>query len=238
MAIVSKLIDYTEGSTALQGKVYFDDAAAGPRPVVLVAHQWGGRSEFTDGHAETLAKLGYIGFAIDMFGTGVRGSTVEECSALIGPFMQDRALLAKRVHAGVATARTLPGADATRIAAIGFCFGGLTVLDLARSGAEVRGVVSFHGLLKPSGLPKQAIKAKVLVLHGDADPMAPVEDYLALRKELDEAGADWQVHVYGNTLHGFSDPGANLPALGIRHSAPVERRSNQAMRDFLKEVLA
>ncbi|GAC1632575.1 MAG: dienelactone hydrolase family protein [Nevskia sp.] len=238
MAIVNRLVDYQDQGTALQGRVYHDDSLSGPRPVVLVAHQWGGRSEFTDGHAETLAKLGYLGFALDLFGTGVRGATVEECSALIGPFMQDRALLARRVQAGLATARTLPGADAARAAAIGFCFGGLTVLDLARSGADLRGVVSFHGLLKPSGLPKQQIRAKVLVLHGDADPMAPVEDYLALRQELDEAGADWQVHVYGRTLHAFSDPGANLPEMGIKHSTAAERRSNQAMRDFLAEVLA
>lgn len=238
MAIVNQLVDYSDNGTALQGRCYVDDSVPGTKPVVLVAHQWGGRSEFTDGHAETLAKLGYIGFAIDMFGTGVRGSTVEECSALITPFVQNRAFMAQRVHAALATAKQLPGADAARVAAIGFCFGGMTVLDLARSGAEVRGVVSFHGLLKPTGLAPQPIKAKVLVLHGDADPMAPLEDYVALREELTQAGADWQVHVYGNTLHGFSDPGANNPALGIRHSALAERRSNAAMRDFLAEVLA
>lgn len=238
MAIVNRPVDYQDQGTALQGRVYFDDAAAGPRPVVIVAHQWGGREAFTDGHAETLAKLGYIGFAIDMFGTGVHGSTVEECSALIGPFVQDRALLARRVNAGLATARTLPGVDATRVAAIGFCFGGMTVLDLARSGADVRGVVSFHGLLKPNGLPKQPVKAKVLVLHGDADPMAPVEDYLAFRNEMNESGCDWQAHVYGQTLHAFSAPGANMPELGIKHSATAERRSNEAMRNFLAEVLA
>ena len=238
MAIVNRLVDYQDQGVALQGRVYHDDSVSGARPVVLVAHQWGGRSDFTDGHAEALAKLGYIGFALDLFGTGVRGSTVEECSALIAPFMQDRAKLARRVQAGLATARTLPGADASRIAAIGFCFGGLTVLDLARSGADIRGVVSFHGLLKPNGLPQHPIKAKVLVLHGDADPMAPVEDYLALRGELDDAGADWQVHVYGKTLHAFSDPGANMPQMGIRHSPAAERRSNQALRDFLAEVLA
>lgn len=237
MAIVNHLVDYSDQGVALQGRYYFDDNASGALPVVLVAHQWGGRSDFTDGHAEALAKLGYIGFAIDMFGTGVRGSTVEECSALIGPFMQDRALLTRRVLAAVSAAKALPGADETRIAAIGFCFGGLTVLDLARSGADVRGVISLHGLLKPSGLPAKPIKSKVLVLHGDADPMAPVDDYLALRAELNASGADWQVHVYGNTLHGFSDPSANLPELGIRHSAVAERRSNEAIRDFLAEVL-
>jgi dienelactone hydrolase len=237
MAIVNHLVDYTDQGTALQGRVYRDDSVSGPRPVVLVVHQWGGREAFTDGHAETLAKLGYIGFALDLFGTGVSGSTAEECSALIGPFMRDRALLAQRVNAGLAAALKLANADSSRIAAIGFCFGGLTVLDLARSGADVRGVVSFHGLLKANGLPKQAIKAKVLVLHGDADPMAPIEDYLLLRNELSEAGVDWQTHIYGNTLHGFSAPGANMPELGIKHSATAERRSNQAMRDFLAEVL-
>jgi dienelactone hydrolase len=237
MAIINHLVDYTEQGTALQGRVYFDDSLTGLRPVVLVAHQWGGRDAFVDGHAEKLAELGYIGFAIDIYGTGVRGSTVDECVALLTPFMQDRALLARRVNAGLATARTLKGADTSRIAAIGFCFGGITVLDLARSGADIRGVVSFHGLLKPNGLAPQPIKAKVLVLHGDKDPMAPIEDYLALREELTAAGVDWQAHVYGNTLHAFSDPGANLPDMGILYSPSAERRSNEAMRNFLAEVL-
>lgn len=237
MAIVNRLVDYTEQGTALQGRVYFDDSVSGPRPVVLVAHQWGGRDAFVDGHAETLAKLGYVGFAIDMYGVGVRGSTVEECSALLTPFMQDRGLLARRVTAGLTAARALPEADTTRIAAIGFCFGGITVLDLARTGADIRGVVSFHGILKGHDLPKQPIKAKVLVLHGDKDPLAPIEDYLALREELTAAGVDWQAHVYGNTLHAFSDPGANLPELGILHNVVAECRSNQAMHNFLAEVL-
>lgn len=124
------------------------------------------------------------------------------------------------------------------MAAIGFCFGGLCVLDLARSGADLRGVVVFHGLLKPSGLEPRPIRAKVLVLHGDADPLAPVEDFLALRGELDAAGADWQAHVYGGTRHGFSVPGANVPAIGVLHNAAAERRAMQAMRLFLEEVLA
>ncbi len=237
MTIISRFVDYNDRNTALQGRVAFDDARPGLRPVVLVAHQWGGRSEFTEGHAERLAKLGYIGFAIDMYGASVRGSTIQECKALMTPFMENRAMLAQRINAGLLAARALRGADVSRVAAIGFCFGGLTVLDLARSGADLRGVVSIHGVLKGNGLPKQAISAKVLVLHGDRDPMAPSEDLDALRRELTDAGADWQAHVYGNTMHGFSDPSANMPDMGIQYNAAAERRSYLATLNFLEEVL-
>jgi dienelactone hydrolase len=152
--------------------------------------------------------------------------------------MQDRSLLLRRQALALQTVRAQPEVDADRIAAIGFCFGGLCVLDLARSGADVRGVVSFHGLLKPSGLPAQPIVAKALVLHGDADPMAPIADVLAFREEFARGGCDWQLHMYGHTLHAFAVLGVDLPDIGARHDAAAERRSMQAMRNFLEEVLA
>ena len=242
MAIVNRLVDYRvqEGNqgTALQGRVYFDDTASGPRPAVLVGHQWGGRDEFADGQAEALAKLGYVGFALDMYGVGVRGSTVAECSALLGPFLKERKMVSRRMQAAVDTVRALPGVDTTRVAAIGFCFGGLCVLDLARSGADVKGVVSFHGILKPPGHTSgKKLAAKLLVLHGDDDPLAPIEDFLALRTELSAAGADWQTHIYGHAKHAFAVPGADIPDIGAKHNASAERRSMQAMRNFLAEVL-
>jgi len=236
MAIVTRRVDYQDQGVALRGRVYFDDSL-GPRPAVLVSHAWGGRNSFSNGQAEKLAKLGYVGFALDMYGVGVSAETVQECSALMAPFMEDRLMLTRRIQLAVATVQALPEVDAKRIAAIGFCFGGLCVLDLARSGAEVRGVVSFHGLLKGNGLPTNKVTAKALVLHGDADPLAPFEDVIAFRDEFNAAGNDWQLHVYGKTLHAFSMPGANMPGVAA-HDALAEARSMKSMQDFLAEVLA
>jgi dienelactone hydrolase len=173
-----------------------------------------------------------------MFGKGKRGTSNAECSALITPFVQDRALLARRVTAALTAAQELPEVDARRIAAIGFCFGGMCVLDLARSGADVRGVVSLHALLKPTGLPSQGkIRAKVLMLQGYDDPLAPPEDHLAIAKELTAAGADWQLHAYGNTRHSFTNPQANDRAGGMVYDEVADRRSWHALLQFLDEVL-
>lgn len=237
MAIVTRRVDYVDQSTALRGRVYFDDSSSAPRPGVLVSHAWGGRDDFANGQAEAMAKLGYVGFALDMYGDGRRGNGVEECQKLMSPFMEDRAMLARRITAALVALRSLPEVDASRVAAFGFCFGGLCVLDLARSGADVKGVVSFHGLLKGHDLPKRKITAKALVLHGDADPLAPFEDVIAFRNEFNEAGADWQLHAYGRVLHAFAVPGANMPGIAA-HDAVAEARSQVALRNFLSEVLA
>lgn len=237
MAIREQVIAYRDGDVELEGIFCCDDERPGPLPAVLIAHAWGGRDEFVARKAHRLAWHGYAAFALDMFGKGRRGQTVEECQALIGPFMGDRALLARRIQAAVATVRNLPQVDARRVAAIGFCFGGLCVLDLARSGADVRGVVSFHGLLPPNGLPPKKIGAKVLVLHGNDDPMAPTEAVVALGKELTAAGADWQLHNYGGTMHAFTNPEANNAAFGTLYNAAADRRSWKSMLAFLEEVL-
>lgn len=237
MAIVTRRVDYQDGATALRGRLYFDDSVAGPRPAVLVSHAWGGRDDFANAQAEDMAKLGYVGFALDMYGAGKRANGVEECQAMMMPFMEDRALLARRMQLALAAVRSQPEVDASRVAAFGFCFGGLCVLDLARSGADVKGVVSFHGLLKGHELPKAAISAKLLVLHGDADPLAPFEDVIAFRNEMNAAGCDWQLHAYGKVLHAFAVPGANMPGVAL-HDAVAEARSQTALRNFLAEVLA
>jgi dienelactone hydrolase len=188
--------------------------------------------------ARRLAWHGFATFALDMFGKGKRGATNAECSALITPFVQDRALLARRVTAALATVKALPEVDARRTAAIGFCFGGMCVLDLARSGADVRGVVSLHALLKPTGLPVQGkMRAKVLMLQGYADPLAPPEDIQAIAQELTAAGADWQLHAYGNTRHSFTNPQAHDSANGMVYDEAADRRSWHALLQFLDEVL-
>lgn len=236
MAIQTKLIEYYDGDTLLQGEMAWDDARA-PAPVVLVAHAWAGRGDFERDKAQMLAELGYVGFAVDMYGKGLTGSTTEECSALMTPVVSDRAGLQRRIKAGLDTARAQPEVSGPA-AAIGFCFGGLCVLDLARSGADVAGVVSFHGLLMaPDNLDAPDVKAKVLALHGYDDPMATPDSMLAFTREMTAAGADWQLHAYGLTQHAFTNPAANDPELGTVYNPTAERRAIAAMRDFLAEAL-
>ncbi|WP_045224126.1 dienelactone hydrolase family protein [Methyloterricola oryzae] len=236
--IQTRSVEYAHGSTRLLGFLAWDDSLPKPLPAVLVSHAWGGRDEFACGKAQALARLGYAGFALDMYGDARVGSGPEENSRLMAPFMKDRALLQARQLAALQAVRALSEVDGTRVAAIGFCFGGLCVLDLARTGADIRGVVSFHGLLNPpENIAGRPILAKVLALHGHDDPMAPPEQVLALQRELTTAGADWQVQVYGHTLHAFTNPRANDPGFGTVYKEIADRRSWQSMQNFLSEVL-
>jgi len=239
MAIVSNTIGYLDGDVLLEAYFAFDDAITERRPAVLISHAWGGRDDFVAEKANKLAELGYVGFALDMYGKGVIGNSPEQNSKLMQPFMADRGLLQKRIKAALYAVRLLPWVDDSKIAAMGFCFGGLCVLDLARAGADLKGVVSFHGLLgAPDNLETNAIKAKVLALHGHDDPMGPVEQVLAFEQEMTKAGADWQLHTYGHTMHAFTNPKANDPAFGTVYQANADKRSWLAMKNFLAEVFA
>jgi dienelactone hydrolase len=230
-------IEYRDGDAVLEGFLCYDEALPGPRPTVLISHAWGGRDDFVERKARRLAWQGYACFALDNFGKGKRGVTAEECSALMMPFMNDRAMLLKRLQAGLAAVKNLPIVDTRRMAIMGFCFGGLCALDLARGNADIRGAVSFHGMLKPSGLTEPKIRAKVLMLHGYDDPMAPPEDVLAVAREFTAAGADWQLHAYGQTVHAFTNPKANNRAGGMQYDEAADRRSWHALEEFLAEVL-
>lgn len=234
----SENIEYSHSGTTLEGFFACDDASDAKRPGVLICHAWGGRDDFVIDKAKQLAGRGYAALALDMFGKGILGSGPEENQKLIQPFVEDRVLLRDRMLAGLQTLAAQSAVDANRIAAIGFCFGGLCALDLARSGADVRGVVSFHGLLMPSGLATQNIKAKVLTLHGYDDPMATPEQLREFCSEMTEAGADWQVHAYGNVTHAFTNPEANDPGMGTVYDGNADRRSWQAAYNFLEEVCA
>jgi len=239
MAIVTNTVNYLDGSVVLEGFFAYDDAIQGRRPAVLINHAWGGREGFVAEKAKKLAALGYFGFAVDMYGQGVVGKSPDECSRLMQPFIDNRAMLQKRIHAALATVRLMPWVDDSKIAAMGFCFGGLCVLDLARTGADIKGVVSFHGLLgAPDNIKGQPIKAKVLALHGHDDPMVPVGQVASFEQEMTEAGADWQVHVYGNTVHAFTNPVANDPDFGTVYQVNADRRSWVAMQNFLEEIFA
>jgi dienelactone hydrolase len=239
MALQTRLIEYRHGDTVLEGFLAFDDRAGGPRPAVAVSHTWAGRGGYEQGRAVALAEQGYVGFALDMYGKGVLGSSPEENARLMAPLMEDRALLQARIQAAVGVLREQPEVDPARVAAMGYCFGGLCVLDLARTGSDVRGVVSFHGMFSaPGNTTAGRIPARVLCLHGYDDPMVTPEDLLALAAELTAAGADWQVHAYGHTVHAFTNPAADNPAMGTVYNARADRRSWQALLDFLEEIFS
>ncbi len=234
MAIETRTLVYE-----IDGKTYEAVIAGsgGARPAVLVAHAWAGRSEFEIEKAKALAGLGYTGVAIDLYGQGVLGSSTEENQALMTPFVEDRAMLQARLLEIVGIVKGQPEADAGKIAAIGFCFGGLCILDIARTGADIAGVVSFHGLLgAPGNTAGNKIKAKVLALHGWDDPMVPPADVEAFGKEMTAAEADWQLHAYSGTMHAFTNPAANDPGFGTVYNGVADRRSWTAMKNFLSEL--
>lgn len=236
----TEYLDYTDGDLTCEAYVAYDGAEPAKRPCVLVAHTWGGQSEHEREKANQLAQLGYVGFALDVYGKGVRGDPLGDNDRLMQPFLKDRAMLRRRLVAAVEAARRHPMVDPERIAVIGYCFGGLCALDLARAVAPgVRGVVAFHAIFYPPKIGEQApITAKVLILHGYDDPYAPPEHMVGIARELTEAKADWQLHAYGQTKHAFTAPEANLPERGLVYNAAAERRSWLAMKNFLEEVLA
>lgn len=234
-------ITYTHNDTELEGYFAYPVSAAThttkSHPLILVAPDWRGRTEFACEKANELANLGYAAFALDLYGKGIVGKSVEENSALMSPLMADRNLLRQRLLLALTTAKQHPIVNTAQIGAIGFCFGGLCVLDLARSGVDLKGVVSFHGLfLEPTDIPQYPIKAKVLALHGYNDPMAPMSQVQMFAEEMQRKQVDWQIHLYGNTQHAFTNPIANDPQLGTVYNPVAAKRSWQAMIDFFKEL--
>lgn len=234
----SQKIDYYDGDTLLEGYYAYTDHINDKRPAVLVCHDWSGKNDFACEKANQLAELGYVGFAIDMFGKGILGQTKEEKGALIKPLLDDRAALQKRILSALDTVIRLEPVNSKKIGAIGFCFGGLCVLDLARSGADVAGVVSFHGLLNaPNNLSIEEIKASILVLHGFDDPMVTPDEVITFANEMTDVKANWELNMYGNTMHGFTNPQANDPGFGTVYNKQTTQRAWLAMKDFFKEIL-
>ncbi len=228
---------YKDGDVSCHGFAAYDDSFQSKRPLVLVAHDWTGRNELAMTRAQDLASIGYVGFAIDMYGEGKNGQTNDEKMALMQPLMDDRALLARRINAALTAARTISVADRHRVAVMGYCFGGLCALDLARSGADITGAISFHGLLgAPAGLDNKATKVKILALHGWSDPMATPEQVNDFAEEMTNAKVDWQLHAYGNTLHAFTNPNANDVELGTVYNKTADDRSWLAALNFFAEI--
>jgi len=237
--VQSKLVEYKEGATVLEGYVAWDDAVHGKRPGVLVVHAWKGLDDNARKRADMLAQLGYVAFAADIYGKGVRPKDNTEAGKLAGQYKSDRALLRKRVNAGYQALLAQANVDAARTAAIGYCFGGTAALELARSGTDVPAIVTFHGGLdSPAPADGKNIKGHVLVLHGELDKQ-PAASVAAFQKELDDAKVDYQFVIYSGAAHCFTDATAGSdPSSGCAYDAKADARSWQAMRGFFDEVFA
>jgi len=237
-AVQTRDVEYRDGDTVLKGYLAWDDAVQGRRPGVLIIHQWMGLTDYERGRARQLAELGYVAFALDMYGKGVRPTNAQEAAAQAGKFRGDRALMRRRARAGLDTLTGSELCDPKRVAAMGYCFGGGCALELARSGAPVVGTVSFHGNLDtPDPADAKNIRGPILVCHGADDPHVTSEQVLAFEQEMRAAKVDWELIAYGNAVHAFTQPGAgNEPSRGAAYNAKADRRSWQAMQDFYKEV--
>lgn len=236
--MITQNVEYEQGGVALEGYLAYDDAHAGPRPGVLIFHQWMGLTDYEKDRARQLAELGYVAFAADVYGKGVRPTTMQAAGAEATKYRNDIPLMRARAQAGLDALARLPQVDRTRIAAIGYCFGGGVALVLARSGAPLAGVVSFHGSLATQH-PEDArnIHGKVLVLHGALDPAVPIPQVEALMQELNAANVDYQVVLYSGAVHAFTQPSAGSdPSKGAAYNAAAGRRSWQAMRNFFEEI--
>lgn len=235
--IVEQDVAYEHGGVGLMGRLAYDASLTGPLPGVVVVHEWWGLGEHPKDSARKLAEMGYAAFALDMYGKGVLTASAKEAAELSKPFRRDRKLMRTRAEAGLKALIDSGKADPGNIAAIGYCFGGTTVLEMARAGQPLAGVVSFHGNLA-TPMPASSMSCPALVLHGAADPLVGVEEVRGFMSEMRDVKADWQVVYFGGAVHSFTNPAAgNEPGKGSAYNPVVARRAWEYMRVFLEEVL-
>lgn len=240
MTVQRRTIVYDGPGGPFEGVFAWDDADGAPRPGILVIPNVLGQKEADNRKAEDLAALGYAAFACDVFGQGKRAQPGPDMARYMNEMNGDRALLRERLAASLATLKAQGEVDAGKTAAVGFCFGGKCVLDMARAGLDTLGGVSFHGVYdRPDYASVDPIAMKLLVCHGWDDPLAPPEVTVALAQELTAARADWQLHAYGHAGHAFTDESRRDSTMpGVAYEPRADRRSWQAMRAFLKELFA
>ena len=236
-ALHTEAIEYKQGDTTCEGYLAYDDAVKGVRPGVLVVHDYLGCDSYAKMRADMLAKLGYVAFAADIYGKGVRPKGPTEAMAQATKYKGDRALLRARVNAALDVLKKQAQCDPKRVAAIGYCFGGTTVLELARSGADIAGIVTFHGGLDTPTRDAKNIKCKVLLCHGADDPYVPAADVTALEDELRAAGVDWQLIKYSGAVHSFTRAeSGNDNSKGAAYNEKADKRSWEAMKQFFAEI--
>lgn len=232
---MDQLIDYFDGEVKLEGFASYPFNER--RPLVILCHAWRGRDEFICEKAKLLSALGYVGFAIDMYGKGILGNSPAENALLKRPFVEDRAFLRRRLLHGYNAAFSLPYVDTNKIAVIGYGFGAVCALELARTSLSIKGAVSVYGHFDaPNKYAASPIKAKVLLLHGYNDPITPLSELLAYQEELDKTNVDWQSHIYGNTLHAFATPSANDPSAGIMYNQSAAAHAWREIETFLTQI--
>jgi dienelactone hydrolase len=226
------------GENQFEGVFFYDDADVTPRRAILVCHEWWGLNDYAKRRAEQLAQMGYVALAVDVYGKGVSAKTVEEAAKMSKALKDDRPALRARVSAALAALKARKEVDPKKIGAIGYCFGGTTALELARSGADVVGVVAFHaGLATPTPDDAKNIKGKVLLCHGADDPFVPMPELNGFVEEMKKAGVNYEIDIYGGAVHTFSNPAAgNDPAKGQAYNEQADKRSWARMRDFFAEV--
>lgn len=236
--IVTGTVEYNDGQAVLEGYIAYDDKLGSPAPGVLVFHEWWGLNDYIKKRARDVAALGYVAFAPDVYGKGVRPTDPDEAGKTAGLYMSDRKLLRSRANAGLDILKKHKLVDKGRIAAIGYCFGGSAALELARSGAPVLGTVTFHGTLNtPAPQDAANIQGSVLALHGANDPFVKNEEVRAFQDEMAKGGVDWYMVSYGGAVHGFTNPanGAD-PSGGLAYDEMADKRSWEEMRSFLREL--
>ena len=234
---MTKIIEYKQGDATLEGYLAYDDAIAGPRPGVLIAHQWLGLTDYEKRRARMLAELGYVAFCADIYGKGNRPTDVQQAGELASKYKTDRTLLRARINAALDVLKQNELADPKHIAAIGYCFGGTTVIELARSGAGIAGIVSFHGGLdSPTPADGKNIKCPVLICHGADDPFEKPEDLAAFEQEMRDAKVDWRLIMYGGAVHAFTQPDPGFVNPGAKYNERADRRSWADMKSFFAEI--
>ncbi len=236
--VKTERVEYRDGETVLEGYLARDAHLKAPAPGVLVVHEWKGLGPYAEHRAEQLAELGYVAFAVDMYGKGVRAKDHTEAAQLSGIYRKDRQLMRRRIHAALDTLRRQPMVDVTRIAAIGYCFGGTTVLELARSGADVLGVVSFHGGLDtPNPADAQHIKGRVLVLHGADDTFVTPEQVAAFEQEMQAAHVDYRLVKYPGAVNSVTvQEAGHDPSTGMAYNEAADKASWQELVAFLEDL--
>lgn len=239
--IVTKTVEYQDGDTTLVGYIAYDDAVEGKRPGVLVFHAWMGQGEYEQKRARQLAAMGYVAFAADMYGEGKRAESRQQAAQWSSAVKNNPELARRRTALALTQLKGHDLVDDSRTAAIGYCFGGTMVLELARSGAEINGVVSFHGGLGTKALAKKdAVKASVLVCHGAADPYVPPAEVAAFKKEMDDAGVDWVLAEYAGAVHSFTHDYlvGDKASAGAAYDEKADKRSWRHMQAMFDELFA